>query len=201
MIAGPNASGKTTVIKPKYVEGRVKRYLDPDRLLSIAEGDILNPKARREYELNHPARFASLCIKDWLASERIRSEGFATESNLVSKHDFKTFRAAKAAGMQTELYFVGVPLEVAIQREQARVAGGEQKKIEIVYLMQRYSGIFNIQSHIDYGDVDIVMIYDNSHGKGEEQLLLRVEGGKTIFRHPNPPEWFRSAGIKQAAGA
>ncbi|MDR2861723.1 MAG: hypothetical protein LBV07_04170 [Syntrophobacterales bacterium] len=88
LIAGANASGKTTIIKPRYVAGRVKHYLDPDRLLPVAESDILSPKARELYIQNRPDRFAVRCMRDWLTSPRIRDEGIATESNLVSNHDF-----------------------------------------------------------------------------------------------------------------
>jgi AAA15 family ATPase/GTPase len=74
LIAGANASGKTTVIKPRYVEGRVKHYLDPDRLLPVDEDDVLSPKARQFYMLNLPSKFAVICMEDWLASPRVRNE-------------------------------------------------------------------------------------------------------------------------------
>ena len=191
LIAGANASGKTTVIKPKYVEGRVKRYLDPDRLFYVAEEDILSVEARKEYELKRPDRFAVECLKNWLASERIRSEGIATESNLVTKHDFKCFESAKKSGMRTELYFVYVPLEIAKEREEIRAINGKQRKISEKIIEQRHkNGLPNIKKHIESGYVDVVMIYDNSRGRGEEQLLLHIKNGKTVFRCPKPPEWF-----------
>ena len=199
LIAGGNASGKTTVIKPKYVDGRVKHYLDPDRLLPIAESDILSSKTLEFYRKNIPARFAAECMKDWLASERICNEGIATESNLVTKkHDFDCFESAKKAGMRTELYFVGIPLETAIEREQLRAGEGKQKKIKTSDIARRYNGLFNIQKHIDSGNVDVIKIYDKSRGSGEEYLLLHIEGGKTVYLHPEPPQWFRDAGIVYA---
>ena len=191
LIAGANASGKTTVIKPKYVEGRVKRYLDPDRLLPIAESDILSTEALECYKKNLPARFAVTCMEDWLDSERIRSEGIATESNLVTKRDFRNFKIAKEAGMRTELYFVGVSLETALQRKIIRADKGEQDKISDYVITTRHAdGLVNIPKHIDSGNVDVIMIYDNSRCRGEEQLLLHVEDRETVFRHPTPPEWF-----------
>ena len=35
LIAGGNASGKSSVIKPKYIDGRIGHYLDPDRPESL----------------------------------------------------------------------------------------------------------------------------------------------------------------------
>ena len=78
LIAGPNASGKTTVIKPKYVEGRVKHYIDPDRVLSIPRKDILSQIALKAYEMKSSPRLARSCMADWLASEQIRNEVIAT---------------------------------------------------------------------------------------------------------------------------
>ena len=181
LIAGANASGKTTVIKPRYVEGRVKHYLDPDRLLPVADVDILSPKAREMYVQNRPDRFAVRCMKDWLASPRIRSEGIATESNLVAYHDFNILKTAKTAGMKTELYFVGLPLETALLRESIRSKNDEQEKINMEDIIQRYQkGLPNIQKHIASGNVDVVMVYDNSRSRGEEQLLLHIGNGKFI---------------------
>ena len=197
LIAGANASGKTTVIKPQYIEGRIKYYLDPDKLSPIAESDILSTEALKYYKKNSPAKFAITCMEDWLASERIRSEGIATESNLVTKRDFKNFKKAKEAGMRTELYFVGIPLESALQREAIRASIGEQGKInEDVIVSRHASGIANIQNHIDSGNIDVIKIYDNSRGIGEEQLLLHIENGKTVYLHPKPPQWFRYAKIR-----
>ena len=190
LIAGANASGKTTVIRPKYVKGRVKHELDPDRLSSDIRPYILSEKARNEYGSNRPGRFAFCCMKDWLASEHIYHEGIATESNLVSHVDFDNFRMAKDNGMQTELYFVGVPLEIALQREQSRVDKDEQEKIPENTIRRRHgNGIRNIKEHIASGNIDVIKIYDNSRGKGEEQLILHIENGKTIYLHPDQPEW------------
>jgi predicted ABC-type ATPase len=144
-------------------------------------------------------KFPVQCVDDWLASEIFRSEGIATESNLVTNRDFEIFHEAKKCGMQTELYFVYVPLETAIRREQIRASQGIQNKIPEKTIENRYSkGLFNIQKHIDSGNIDIIMIYDNSRGKGEEQLLLHIKNGKTVYLHPEllEQEWFKSAGIK-----
>ena len=80
LIAGANASGKSSIIKPKYVDGRVKNYLDPDRY------------------------------------------------------------------------------------------------------------------------VDVIQMYDNSRGIGEEQLLLHIEKGRTVYLAPEPPRWFREAKIRAEYG-
>ena len=200
LIAGANASGKSSIIKPKYVEGRVKRYIDPDRLLPIAKEDILSDRAREVYKSESPDRFAVECMKDWLASERICNEGIATESNLVTKkHDFECFELAKKTGMHTELYFVYVPLETAIQREQIRANNKGQEKIpEQAIRIRHPKGLANIQKHIDSGNIDVIKIYDNSRGIGEEQLLLHIEDGMTVYLHLDPPQWFRDALIKKA---
>jgi predicted ABC-type ATPase len=95
--------------------------------------------------------------------------------------------------MQTELYFVGISLDTALQREQIRADKGEQEKINEDDIIRRYvNGIANIKNHIESGNVDLIKVYDNSRSKGEEQLLLHIEKGDTIFYHPNPPEWFRN---------
>ena len=195
LLAGANASGKSTVIKPKYVEGRVKHYLDPDRLLPIAEKDILSDKARKVYTPESPGRFAVACMGDWLASERIRNEGIATESNLVAKRDGDNFATAKKAGMRTELYFVGLPLETAKEREVIRVAERKQDKIDHNTLEQRYkNGLPKIQKHIDSGNIDLIKIYDNGRGIGEEKLVFHMENGITIFMNPEPIlQWFQDA--------
>ena len=122
LIAGANASGKSTVIKPKYIKGRVKHYADPDRIklddpdFPITEEDILSPIAREMRDTGQASKFAVQCVDDWLKSERHRSEGIATESNLVSNRDSRKFLEAKKYGMRTELYFVGLPLESAQKR-------------------------------------------------------------------------------------
>ena len=200
LIVGVNASGKSTVIKPKYVKGRIKHYVNPDKLndpdFPIVDGDILTPEARKRYALGNMNRFAAQCVDDWLENETFRNEGIGTESNLVAKRDGILFRKAKEYGMQTELYFVGIPLETAIQREQIRADSEEQDRIGVDKVTSRYRGLFNIQNHIDKGNIDVIKIYDNSRGKGEEYLILHIENGMTIFLHPEPPDWFMDANIK-----
>ena len=198
LIAGANASGKSSVIKSKYVKERIKHYANPDKLedpeFPIAEKDILGFKARVMHDEGNAARFAVACVDDWLESERHRKEGIATESNLVSTRDFRKFREAKAAGMRTELYFVGLPLETAIQREKIRAYRKEQKGIGADTVADRYRGIFNIQKHINEGNIDLIKIYDNSRGVGEEELVFHMENGKTIFLNPEPIlQWFKDA--------
>ena len=205
LIAGANASGKSSVIKPKHVAGRVEYYFDPDRFEDdpdfshVTEKEILTSKALEYRERDLPSRFAIECIDNLFMPENkhIRNKGFATESNLVTSRDFEKFREAKEYGMKTELYFVYVPLETVIQRERIRAAKGEQKKIDLDRLIRRYdNGLSNIQPHIDSGNIDVIKIYDNSLGKGEEQLILHIEYGRTVYLHPEPPEWFKDAGIK-----
>jgi predicted ABC-type ATPase len=49
---------------------------------------------------------------------------------------------------QTELYFVGISLDTALQREQIRVDKGEQEKINEDDIKRRYvNGIANIKNH------------------------------------------------------
>jgi predicted ABC-type ATPase len=135
-------------------------------------------------------------MKDWLASQRIRDEGLATESNLVSNHDFNLLETAKTTGMKTELYFVGLPLETALLRESIRSDNNEQEKIKAEDIIQRYQkGLPNIQKHIESENVDVVMVYDNSRGRGEEQLLLHIGNGKPFFIHKDLPEWFKEANV------
>ncbi|MDR2861725.1 MAG: hypothetical protein LBV07_04180 [Syntrophobacterales bacterium] len=196
LSAGPNASGKSTVINPRYIDGRIKHRLDPDRLLPIARNDILSQESLNFYERGQSEKFAVSCMKDWLMSERIRKEGIGTESNLVSYRDFQNFARAKQARMRTELYFVGLPLATAIQREQIRANRGGQEKIDESIISRRYAnGISNIKNHLESGNVDVVMVYDNSRGRGEEQLLLHIENGKPFFIHQDLPEWFKEAGL------
>ena len=203
LIAGANASGKSTVIKPKYVKGRVKHYADPDRIalddhdFPITEKDILSEEAREALVANKPDKFAIKCVDDWLRSEHHRVAGIATESNLVSIRDFRKFREAKQHSMKTELYFVGLPLQTAKDRELKRVANGEQDKIDHEELQRRYKkGLHKIQEYMRSGNVDIIMIYDNSHAKGEEQLLVHIEDSKLVYVHSGLPEWFTLTNIE-----
>ena len=171
LLAGANASGKSTVIKDKHVKGRIKHYLDPDRFF-VAEDEILSSKALKFYR-EKSMKFSVQCVDDWLASELFRKEGIATESNLLTERDFENFEIAKNAGMRTELYFVGLPLETAKEREEIRAANGDQEKIELKKLIRRYkNGLSNIQKHIDSGNIDLIKIYDNSRGIGDETLVL-----------------------------
>jgi len=83
LVAGANASGKSTVIKPNYVIGRVKHYANPDIYddpdFPVIK-DRMSPKAQNAYESGKPDRFAIQCINDWLLSPSFRNEGISTES-------------------------------------------------------------------------------------------------------------------------
>ena len=199
LIAGANASGKSSVIKPKYVKGRIGLYANPDMLndpdFPIAEKDILSDMGYKTLISKKADQFAIVCVDDWFQSARCRSEGIGTESNLVSGRDFRNFRKAKIFEMKTELYFVGVPLETAKGREEKRAANKEQAKIDHAEIERRYvKGLSNLQKHIDSGNIDLIKFYDNTLGKGEEELVFHMENGKTKFLNPEPIlQWFKDA--------
>jgi predicted ABC-type ATPase len=204
LIAGANASGKSSVIRPKYIKGRAKYYVNPDKIelddpdFPIAEEDILSPKAREALKEGNANRFAVLCVDDWLKSERHRNAGIATESNLVSGRDFRKFEEAKGHNISTELYFVYVPLSDAIRREKIRTANEEQDSIGEKRVKERYRGLYRIKKHMTAPESkpDVLIIYDNSRGMGEEKLILHIEDGKTVYLHPEPPLWLQETGIE-----
>ena len=214
LIAGANASGKSSVIKPKYIDGRIEHYLDPDRpeLLihdnlknrhpeSFVLGDIkeiLTEKSLAIFKrvMSQPENdllkgaFAIECMEDWLSSAIFRQEGIATESNLVTKHDRELFQTAKEHNMRTELYYVGLPVNTAKEREIQRVANGEQNKIDHVKLERRYHKALkiNIHKHINSGNIDLVTFYDNSRAKGQDVEVMHIENGKGTLQN-KPNDW------------
>jgi len=140
LSAGANASGKTSIIKPKHIDERITHYLDPDRpelLLPeslrdiepelIVFGDVKEIltegtfTAFREALLESASKFTkgeftTKCTKDWLNSAEFRQEGIATESTLSGAYnDRNSFAVAKSHDMRTELYYVYVPLDVPCQ--------------------------------------------------------------------------------------
>ena|GEM_PF-6353173 len=206
LIGGANASGKSSIIKPKYVAGRVKYHFDPDRFeddpnfAPITDSNILTLKALKYRERGLPDRFAIECIDNLLKpeNEHIRREGFSTESNIVSDRDSRIFEKAKECGMRTEFIFVYVSQEASIQQEEIRADKGDQKRIGKTNVEKRYRGLFNIHNLIDEGNIDVFKIYDNSHDKGNEQLVLHIENNKTFYLHHELLEqrWFKDANIK-----
>jgi len=230
--AGANASGKTSVIKPKHIDGRVTHYLDPDRpellLLDSLRGinpeilvlgdvkKILTESTLATFKEALPksankltkGRFTSECVADWLNSADFRNEGIAIESTLSgSSHDRDSFKLAKNHGMQVELYFVFVPLDKSLSQERKRVIDGEQDEIPETDIRRRHTrGIKNLPKHIESGNIDVVMIYDNSREKGKDVPILRIEDGRaTSYPEPHdwpqgmewPPSWFKDAGLEK----
>ena len=196
LLAGPNAAGKTTVMKP-LVEAEIKHYADPDR--DFKGHDDLSPElVRKIAERDMPPEKAAVdVLREWFGNELIRKEGIATESNFATrKRDGERFRKAKEAGMTTKLYYIGLSFEKCLERQRKRALEKEDDLVDDYTVTERFErSLKKINDHMNSGNVDVLKIYDNSGARGEERLLLHVEHGETLFRDPEPPEWLDNAGV------
>ena len=115
---------------------------------------------------------------------------------MTRKRDGERFQKAKEAGMTTKLYYIGLSLEKCLERQKKRVLEKEDDPVDDCLVVDRYKrGLEKIREHMNSGNVDVLKIYDNSGRKGEERLLLHIERGVTLFRHPKPPAWMDAARV------
>lgn len=177
IIAGCNGAGKTTAsntILPKSL--LVKEFVNADE---IAKG--LSP-FHPEGMAIEAGRLMLKRIGDLLEA----GESFSIETTLAAKSYIHLVRKAHERGYLVHLLFFWLDnVELAKQRVAERVATGGHN-IPTSVIERRYiAGIRNLFDRF-MKEVDIWILYDNSHNKGERIAF----GGRKVVTKVNNQEKF-----------
>ena len=177
IIAGCNGAGKTTAsntILPKSL--LVKEFVNADE---IAKG--LSP-FHPEGMAIEAGRLMLKRIGDLLEA----GESFSIETTLAAKSYIHLVRKAHEGGYLVHLLFFWLDnVELAKQRVAERVATGGHN-IPTSVIERRYiAGIRNLFDRF-MKEVDIWILYDNSHNKGERIAF----GGRKVVTKVNNQEKF-----------
>ncbi len=165
LIAGPNGSGKTTfamTFLPRYA--RTYEFLNADL---IAKGlSPLRPEAAAisAYKI-------VLKEMDRLAAALVN---FAAETTLTGKGYIERVRRFTDLGYHCHLYFLWLPLPLAIERVADRVrAGGHAVPVNVI-VRRHEAGLRNL-SALDFGLFQEVRLLDNT-GAVPRDMAIFVRG-------------------------
>ena len=164
MVAGPNGSGKTTMVMELIDKGpTLYEFINADE---IAKG--LAPL--------HPENMTLTASK--LMIQRLKellqaNKSFAFETTAAGINYIKHLKMAKAKGYEVNLVFLWLSSpEQAIERVAERVKQGGHHIPEETIVRRYYAGLKNlITTYLPFADTAIIM--DNSSEKSLKRLIAR----------------------------
>ena len=184
IMAGPNGSGKTTIMthlaKHGWLKGMV--YQNQDFIAQNLYGGWNDDSAIRK-SATYCEEEREACLKE------MRSIAFETVSGLA-KLDY--IKRAKAAGYHVIYIYVSTySPTVQASRVAIRVMKGGHS-IPLKTVISRYmESLLNSRALVRVADVSY--IYDNSAHNTPPQLLMTFRNGELAEQHVNPlPRWAQS---------
>jgi predicted ABC-type ATPase len=178
IIAGPNGSGKTSVMRSGDFEGK-QRLIDADQIareMSLADPSLAAIAAGRE---------ALRRIEEYLT----RGESFAFETTLSSRHTIQMMKRAKETGFAVSLLYVCLEKpDFCIGRIEDRVAKGGHF-IPDDDVRRRYQrSLANLPEALR--SADTATAYDNTAGGARR--VIEACNGRIVWRSEKLPPWAES---------
>jgi predicted ABC-type ATPase len=177
-IAGPNGAGKSTVTQ-RYRDNNLlpSNYINPDEIV-LNMTEIVDPIER----VYAAAREADRLRQELLIARE--SMAFETVMSHPSKIEF--MQAARIAGYQVTLIFVGVAsAKISILRVKQRVANGGHD-VPRQKIIQRYDRVMSLLPQAIQA-VDRALLFDNSADSA--RLVTEFRYGKQVFGVADAPQW------------
>jgi predicted ABC-type ATPase len=179
LLAGPNGAGKSTTARTVL------------RDLPIIDTDAIAAGLRRR----DPA--ASSIVAGRKSLQRIsrsfaRRRSFAVETTLSGAGPLRRVRAAKNAGWNVAVVYVGLAdADLAVLRVRSRVAAGGHGVPESDIRRRYRRSLDNLPAACRLADIGLT--FDNSGPPGEMRLLARLARSRLAWAAPQPPEWAKRA--------
>lgn len=172
VIAGPNGSGKTTIIDERLATGDLPElYISPDLIVQRSDYSHIRDERERYIAAMQDAEdFRKMLVRD--------GESFCFETVFSGPDKLDFLRFAKNYNYQIDLIFVGtVDESINVQRVQHRVdSGGHSVPVEKIRARWHRS-FANLLAAIPL--VDTVLLYDNS-GTHHRTVASRLDGDTLI---------------------
>ena len=198
ILAGPNGSGKTSVLMEEIPKGIV--ILNADKFSKeIAEEQGI-PKDIIQAVVNNSEVFqlaGSRKLIECMRQAIKEKETFAAETTLdVNSYKKRHIKDAKSNGFEVELLYVGTESpQINIARVTDRVADGGHV-ISPEKIVDRYYGsLERLSSHIEM--VDRAKIYDNSVTRENVRRILSINHGKIVGKNEPVPDWINKNVIEK----
>jgi predicted ABC-type ATPase len=184
MIAGPNGSGKTILIRQLLASGvDLGRHISPDEIATTLEGDY-DDRVRRAQAIADGER--DRCIRD--------GTSFSFETVMSHPSKIELLQQAKDSGFRVGMYFVATELvELNVARVAQRVALGGHDVPE-AKIRERYERCFHLlPAAIEIADD--ATLFDNSFGPTDAmpatfRPFARLVDGELTLSTPIP-HWAR----------
>ena len=174
VYAGANGAGKSSLRAGG--SDAVDIEIDPDRIART-----INPDDPRSVDLT--AGKEALRQFDQTLSE---GKSLSLETTLTGRGILTRMRAAKTAGYEVELRYVGVKdADLNVERVNARASQGGHWISETDVRRRAVSSLENLPAAIAIADRSLLL--DNT-GSTHRQVLA-VERGRVVFQSPDVPPW------------
>ena len=180
LLAGPNGAGKTTFYE---------RVLGPVLHLPFINADAIARQHWPGDELLH----AYLAAREAAAARTAALEdgrSFVTETVFSHPSKLALLQAAHAAGFQTTLHIVAVPLKLALVRVRLRVQQGGHA-VPTAKQRERYLRLWGLLAQA-IQLADQTLVYDNTRADRAYHAVARFERGRLIGA-PQWPDWLPPA--------
>ncbi|MCL2009750.1 MAG: zeta toxin family protein [Synergistaceae bacterium] len=194
ILAGPNGSGKTSVLLKTIPEDVT--ILNADEIArEIAKGmGIPDDEIQAAVNKNEVLKLAGMRELTARMRECIeRKESFAPETTLDAKSYEKYIKNAKSNGFEVELLYVGTKHhQINIDRVTYRATQGGHN-IESTTVKKRYYGsLERLPLYIEL--VDRAKIHDNTE---EPRRVISIDHGKIIEKNEPIPDWINKYVIEK----
>ena len=191
VVAGPIASGKTTVFFRRTAQlTRVDSFNVDDRAAALNDGSYQAlPPTLVQQAIGECEEFIRQHI-------RARAS-FLVETTLRTLTAANQATQARRAGFTTELIYVGTnDPEINVQRAEARQSGGGRDVAPDTVRAVYAASLRNLVQAL--AAFDVVSLYDNSGGPHSSSLQLEIEHGQVRVVADPPQDWVQR--VARAAG-